>query len=220
MGLEYYQSFDGLNDGDLVPQDNWYLAPTFITPSVTSLIACAGTKMVEGAFDKEGADRDFFGINNEIHWHKAYMRTIAAAQTFPFIYLGKASTNHAVVYGANNAYWSAFDGNGVGGGAWVSTGVAVVAYTCVLFKVRMDIPDKKWDLYVIDMDTPKLTNLNFRYNTSDSLNWTRIYFSDPARPSLKAVDEYWIGLNDPDIGGKNLISQGFNTNLLLSGRLN
>jgi len=208
LGISYNQPFDGLNNGALAGQDN-FTGSGWI---VQDTIKYAGTKAIEGPISS--AERTFSGVNNEIHLMEVAMMTTNNNQNFPIVYLGKSWAEHAVVVGFFtdvNLVVSCWEGNGVGGGFWRSTGVLINNNVWYLIKIEMNHSTKKWDCYVNGIK--RLFNLGFRYNTSDSLNYLRFFQNSS---SLKYIDEFWINT----VGGKNLLSQGFNTNLLLSGRLN
>jgi hypothetical protein len=197
VALNYTQSFDGLNNGDLNGQDNWYGVSPYVSAVVEDSVVYAGTKAIEGRKVGENciSRRDFSGSNPETHWSKFVLRTSNVSQNSPSIYLGKSAALHASIVAFRNSYIQVYNGNGSGGGSYLSTGVALVVNTWYVIKVKLNHSTQKWDIYVNDMETPKLSNIGFRYNTSDSINFVQYYsWITP----YTYMDEFSIHDYDPD----------------------
>lgn len=201
MAVNYDQDFDSLNNGALAGQDSF----TGAGWTVQEAVKYYGAKAIQGS-SSGNVERTFSGTNNEIHWIKFVLSSSLVTQTFPGVYIGKSLAAHASIVGMLSSYIQVYNGNGSGGGSWVSTGVLAVNNDWYMIKIVLDHDAKTWDCYVDDMVTPKLTGLGFRYNTSDSLNYLRFFQNTSA---AKYIDQFRIHDYDPDIWDGTSI--GFNS---------
>lgn len=227
MAINYSQNFNFLPSGDL-DSDGFYKAAGDTYPQVQEAVKFEGAKGVEGHYISGvyvSGQRDFAGTNNEDHWAKFALGSSDVTESFPWFVFGKTSALQAILVGFLDGYVKCYDGNGVGGGAWLSTGVAVVNGQFYVGKVKFDFATKKWVCWVSaaggvgGMDTPKLTNLGFRHNTADSLNHLRFYLAQTPHPDAKYIDTLSINDYDPDLGKFDLLSNDLENNPLMGGGL-
>lgn len=218
MPVAYSQSFDNLPNGDL-DKDGFYKDAGDVYPQVQEAVKYAGAKGVEGHYTSGvycAAQRDFSGTNNEDHWAKFALRSSDITELFPQVTIGKTSSLQASLVAFSGGYVKCYNGNGAGGGTWLSTGVAVSNNDFFVVKIKFDFAIRKWICWVSaaggigGMDTPKLTNLGFRFNAADSLNWLIFYLAHSSYPDAKYIDELWINTFDPDLY-KNPISNKFHS---------
>lgn len=215
--VNWFQTFDGLNNGALNGQDS-FSATAGVT--VQDVIKYAGAKAVKGiGAASHYCTRTFAGTNSEDHWVKIALMSTDSGGVFPVIYVGETAVN-AALFGAATGYWSGYDGDGVGEGTWLSSGVPVVNDAWMLNKIKMMFPTNSFDLYVGSMtDPPQLSGLGFRHDNLDSLNWLRVTTNNVTNSGGRYFDEFEIRPFDMDAGGMDLLSNSLENNPLMGGGL-
>jgi hypothetical protein len=213
MAVNWKQYFNSLTNGDLVGKDSFYKDAGDVSPQVQESVKYEKAKGVEGHYVSGNyveAQRDFTGTNNEDHWAKFAARSSDITESFPQIIYGKTASLRAAFINFSDSYIKCYNGNGAGGGTWVSTGVAVSNDEWYIIKVKIDFAAKTWDCWVDDMETPKLTGLGFFNNGADSFNWLSFYLAYSSYPDAKYIDTMSINSYDPDFiwDGINI---GFNS---------
>lgn len=208
------ETFDSYNNGNLAGQGGWYLPANDVSPQVQELVKYGGTKGIEGLNPSPKvycrADKDLTGGEIIIQWAKFYLKSFNPLESCPYIYLFK-SIDNSVLFGYHSGYWQCFDGNGAGGGNYLSTGVPGQYDVWFEIKFKVDHINKKWDCYINDMNIPKLINLGFRNDSADILNKFRMYLTKNTYPASKYIDELWINIYDPDAIKPRAISNKFNS---------
>ncbi len=96
----------------------------------------------------------------------------------------------------------ALDGNGLGGGSWTSSGVAVSSDTLQRVTIRQDYGTQTWDLYIDGQLA--LTGLGFKDNTVTALSGINIETSSEGQGFL---DDFAVTTTPPTFfGGPALFS--------------
>jgi len=221
MGVVLYDIFCEYELGSIIGQKDWYeTAGGDDDPSIQDSVIFEGRKTVEGKYASATycrADKLLTSGENIIQWARWVWRTSNKNEDCPYMYFFKDSTFFAVA-GYHDGYYHGYNGNGAGGGSWVSTGYAGVSSEWIIHKVKLDIPNNKYDYYVDDMETPKLTGLGFR-NSVNLLNKIRIFLARSTQPSSKYLADLIISDCDPCCDCHSLISNGFYSGNLISNGL-
>lgn len=201
MEILLNETFDNYNLGDLVPQGGWSLPASSESPIVQSLIVKSGSKASEGYYrgiaTYNQAQKSISGAIQKTYWIKIFFRFTSSIQACPYLFVF-GNANIALIFGYHSNYWQAFNGNGVGSGVYVSTGVPGQINTWFEIKAKADFTQHKWEIYIADMQNPKLTDLGFQWNTANILDKIQLYLARNTNPSNKFADEIWIGDYDPD----------------------
>jgi len=221
MAVILYDIFSEYDLGNLIGQRDWEPANGWDSPLIQNSVQFEGRKTIDGHFISQTysrADKDLTGGENLIQWLRWEWRTSNKNEACPYIYSFKNSLIASLV-GYHSGYYQAFNGNGEGGGSYLSTGFAGVDDDWVACKIKLDIPNKKYDFYVDDMETPKLSDLGFRHDSFDLINRIHIYMAGSSNQSSKYMADLIISDCDPDCDCCDLLSSAIVDDLLLRGDL-
>lgn len=103
------------------------------------------------------AQHEFLGAGHDQVWVQSYVRTAGSDET-PQISNDVGAFATQLFFSSSQGIL-ALDGNGVGGGSWVSSGVPLDAGRFIAIGIWLDYTTQRWDLYIDG--NPVLTNLGF-----------------------------------------------------------
>jgi len=107
-------------------------------------------------------DKTFSATGETVVWMEGYFR--GAGTTADPSFPADPAASAIVFFSATNGI-QCLDGNGTGGGPWVSTGVTLNADNWYKVTIRQDYTGKKWRCYIDGVQKP-VSELGFRDNVT------------------------------------------------------
>lgn len=146
--------------GNLHGQDNWV---------VQAGSADVQTQTVRSGLQAARVSSDGYvtrAVSNEgssTVWVESYLRATPSTEPVP-----DASPRSASLYFDETRGIMCLNGNGAGGGTWMTTGVAATQGSWYRITIRLDFRTRKWDCFV--NGTLRLSNLGFKDNSVAALS--------------------------------------------------
>jgi hypothetical protein len=176
------------NIGDINGQDNWTV------PSGSVLIqnetSFEGLQAAE--LEPLGQLEKSLSMNGEsVVWVEAYAIVNSQDITPDIAGMDAAS---CVLYYSTTGGITCLDGDGTGGGTWVSTGISVDSIWTKI-TLRQDYTNHSWELYV--NGNKILSDLGFKDNTIDKLSG---FYCQAGDSGSMYLDNFYVSAMEPDSG--------------------
>jgi hypothetical protein len=193
VSIPYKTGFDDsvvfkLNE-TLDGKDGWTAAGATITNAVKQ----AGEQSVALEANSQ-IDKTFSAAGETVVWMEGYFRGAGTTEIANFPTAPAASA--IVFFSAINGI-QCLDGDGIGYGPWVSTGVTLNADNWYKITIRQDYTAKKWRCYIDDVQKPA-SDLGFRNNVvtelhgfrnfADTVSWLDTFRVLPAKKGDSNTD--------------------------------
>lgn len=192
--LTGFESSEGFSPGSLDGQGPWFVdAGTSTVQSTTTAHGSQAVRLDPGA----GIGVSITGAVGAVVWVDTFVRTSGTANPPD---LGSMSARSSVVHFSSTSGIQALDGNGGGGGSFVSTGVFPDGNAFRRITMRQDYSAREWDIW-IDGEL-KASDLGFKDDSIDRLSGLRQYSEQEAY--LDSVSATLLGIAD-DADGDGLV---------------
>lgn len=155
-----FEPAQGYSVGNLHGQGGWSVAAG--SAVVTAAKAHSGVQSAQIVSGGE-VSRDFSIAGQSVVWLEMYVQ--ASPATEPAM---PSSPRSAVLFVDAFQGIMCLDGNGAGGGTWVSTGIVPTSGSWFRVSIRLDFIDKEWDCFVDGQ--PALLSLGFHSNSISTLS--------------------------------------------------
>jgi len=214
-----FEAAEGFTVGQSIGgQGGWAVLSAGADAKITDAVKQAGTQSVALEANSQIDKPLTATVEESIVWMEGYFQGAgtSADPSFP----ADPAASAIVFFSATNGI-QCLDGDGAGAGAWVNTGVALVADTWYKISIRQDYTTKKWRCYVNDTQAPAqdlgfrdaVTTLHGFRNFADTASWLDTFRVIPVTKGdsnsdskVDAADVITL-LNNPTGSGMDLIQK-------------